>query len=1443
MKRPVLHLFLLVLVGTLAPTLSSIHASSPAASVHSCSVFDHEQWRREHPLPAAKVAADLNVGNPRTIRMIYFLPGDRPFRQEVFDLIKVRIRQAQSFFADQMESHGFGKLKLRVETDARGEPLVHRVDGQHPNSHYLVNTHVVYDEIDLTFDLRRNVYLVVIDNSIDAIGTGGGRRVAGTGGRRGKSGGNALVSGSLNFEIVAHELGHAFGMLHDFHDGSYMMSYGPGRSRLSACHAEFLAVHPYFDQNSPVEFEPKDRLPTVRIISPRTFPEGSQSVTIQADVTDSDGLYQAFLFRRTSPPHAAAGWLEVNACRRMAGQRETTVEFEYDGTIPSALSSSLSNPVAHPIHLRVVDLAGNERTTSFVLAESSPHKVATLEVNGSGVSSVAFSPKAPVLATGSLDRTIRIWHTETSTPIASLTGHKSFINSVAFSPDGATLASGSADRTVRLWDLSTRSEIGRLLGHEKGVSSVAFSASDNRVLASGSDDGAVILWDFATRKPIFTLNGHDSGVNSVAFSRDGAILASGSRDATVVLWDVASGRQTATLEGHASGVSSVVFSPDGGSIASGSWDDRVILWDAETRNQVETLEGHNGAVNSVSFAAGGALLASGDRNGSVILWDVLAGEKITTFGYPGDVLSVSFSAGGALLGAGGRDGGVSLWDISDWSGPRPAALKIVSGNGQEGPAGEALARPLVVEVRDQHGELLPDAAVTFTVTAGEGRLSGRFTVQHTTTNADGRVELPLVLGIYPGPNIVVVSVGRRELATFTAQSVGTSVAQLDGDYRTWHLPTSATARLGKGALGQSDRSVALSADGRYLAVATNIGAWVYEAASSRAVTLLPTVGNVWSVAFSASGTLAAGTISGTVELVDAAVGNRVGSLMQGSGVTSVAFSPDGATLASSSLDGKVKVWNIETGELSARLEGHTDRVVAVSFSPDGALLASAGGRGDPTVRLWDLSSQREVAVLKGHGNGVRSVSFSAPEGAILASTSSRTVRLWDVATRAEVATLDSPVGLATAVAFLPDSAVLAVGSSDGTVRLWDIAERKLVSTIEWHSGEIQSVSFSPDGSTLVSGSTDGTVLLREMESGNTSAISGHGSFYTVAISPVAGLLASSEYVGNAVTLWNMDTRTRIATLDGWETRVTSLRFSLDGDLLATGHLDGTIGMWDVEARQLMGVLEGRERLVFAMDFSLDGRILATGSSTRRIGLWDVEHRTLIGYLDGHTDFVTALVFSPDGTGLASGAYSSDRTVRLWDVSARSETATLTGHTQGVNAAAFSPVDGRILATGSEDRTVRIWDVKTRVPIATLETRSPVRSVAFSPDGAMLVAGSYRTTAIWDMKTQEQIAALQGHMGSVHSVGFLRDGATLATGSSDGTMLLWDISEHLAPSVATPDFDGDGTVGFSDFVQFAAKFGLSRGNEGFDSRFDLDGNGVIGFSDFVILAGAFGNSTA
>ena len=452
------------------------------ADVRSCGVID---WQPHNRRNVAALPAGLNAGPPRTVRLIYFLPNDRPFNAKVVQRMKDVIREVQTFYAEQMQAHGYGKLTFRVELDAQGEPMVHRVNGQHPDSHYVDADHTpraVRDETRPIFDHSKTIYVTAIDNSINAVKSGG-RIVAGVGGGSPKSGGSALVSQRFHWTTVAHELGHTFGSRHDWRDGAYIMSYGPGKERLSACHAERLAVNPFFNPDIPID---RGTRPTIELISPRSYPAGSKSVSVQFGVSGFHELHQLELVtrgvgREAWDKNGAGVW----ACRGLEGAKDALVEFDFHGGIGLENFASLPDYAAYWISARVVTTDGDLGVYFGSLVVGWPYFIDAITYHRDDVLSVSFSPDGTTLASGSRDDTVELWDVMRKAYITPLRGHTDDVSSVSFSPDGTTLASGSYDGTVKLWDVMREANIATLEGHTDAVSSVSFSP-DGTTLASGS---------------------------------------------------------------------------------------------------------------------------------------------------------------------------------------------------------------------------------------------------------------------------------------------------------------------------------------------------------------------------------------------------------------------------------------------------------------------------------------------------------------------------------------------------------------------------------------------------------------------------------------------------------------------------------------------------------------------------------------------------------------------------------------------------------------------------------------------------------------------------------------------------------------------------------------------------------------------------------------------
>ncbi|MCX4657280.1 NB-ARC domain-containing protein [Streptomyces microflavus] len=498
-------------------------------------------------------------------------------------------------------------------------------------------------------------------------------------------------------------------------------------------------------------------------------------------------------------------------------------------------------------------------------------------------------------------------------------------------------------------------------------------------------------------------------------------------------------------------------------------------------------------------------------------------------------------------------------------------------------------------------------------------------------------------------------------------------------------------------------------------------------------------------------------------------------------VNSVAISPDGTWLATTSYDETVRVWDRATGTCTTTLTGHTDTVYSVAISPDGTWLATTSW--DETVRVWDRATGTCTTTLTGHTEPVTSVAIS-PDGTWLATTSyDETVRVWDRATGTCTTTLTGHTEPVTSVAISPDGTWLATTSYDETVRVWDRATGTCTTTLTGHTNMVTSVAISPDGTWLATTSYDKTARIWDRATGTcTTTLTGHTNMVTsVAISPDGTWLATTSSDETARN-WDLALSQVASTLTGHTDTVNSVAISPDGTWLATTSWDETARIWDRTTGTCTTTLTGHTDTVTSVAISPDGTWLATTSSDETARIWDRATGTCTTTLTGHTDTVTSVAISPDGTWLATT--SSDETARIWDRATGTCTTTLTGHTRSVYSVAISP-DGTWLATTSYDKTARIWDRTTGTCTTTLTGHTePVYSVAISPDGTWLATTSYDKTArIWDRATGTCTTTLTGHTEPVYSVAISPDGTWLATTSYDGTVQIWNVADRSVVAIA------------------------------------------------------------
>ena len=670
----------------------------------------------------------------------------------------------------------------------------------------------------------------------------------------------------------------------------------------------------------------------------------------------------------------------------------------------------------------------------------------------------------------------------------------------------ATIANSRAVAVQALSSMESRLDLGTLLATEAFRIAPTSEAVDALHIAAQRS-----IWiDRAMR--------HEDEVNSIAYNADGSVLASAGSDGTINLWDTAKGKRIEEpLEAGSGPVLSVAFSPDGSVLASGGGNGTVNLWDPATGNRLGySLKGHSTAVLAVAFNPEGDLLASGGVDGSIILRKAETGERVgraLALETIDVVTSLAFSPDGNVLASGGEDRTrtPSVGVVERWNPETGRSVGKPLELGKEAVSGLAFS---------PDGHMLATGGVEASLAAdGIIALWNAKTGDRIDRSFVGHTDSVLSLAFSPDGGLLASAGADRNVFLWDPKTGEPIGAPLEGHSDV----VNAIAFSPEGeklASGSSDRSVilwsalenllrahrgplgsvAMSPDGKQFATASLVdldrqgqvsgwGSLIRWTADGRQVGETVVGRKPATVAYSPDGsTLALGTLDGEVFLADSETGKQKGKPLEGHGsrtppkdpffnwVNAVTFSPDGRVLATGANDGTVMLWDPRTRQAMGKPLVPGGPIAGLAFSPDGRTLASGSKNGE--VILWDWETGRKIGKpLKGHSGGVTSVAFTA-DGNLLASSSFEgPVVIRDP--KKDASTEEVLKGhRVQSLAFTHDGHVLAGGTQEGTVVLWDTATWKqigepLVGPRDW----VNSLAFSWDDGTLVAGSEDKTVYL------------------------------------------------------------------------------------------------------------------------------------------------------------------------------------------------------------------------------------------------------------------------------------------------------------------------------------------------------------------------------
>ncbi len=483
---------------------------------------------------------------------------------------------------------------------------------------------------------------------------------------------------------------------------------------------------------------------------------------------------------------------------------------------------------------------------------------------------------------------------------------------------------------------------------------------------------------------------------------------------------------------------------------------------------------------------------------------------------------------------------------------------------------------------------------------------------------------------------------------------------------------------------------------------------------------------------------------------------------------SIALSPDEKLLAVGRHDGMLCVWDQQGGRILHQWQAHPYRTHSLAFSANGQVLASASI--DNEVKLWDVATYRELTTLTGE----RVVACSPVDGTVAYRTNARAIAILDPGeSTPRLISEAHDIGVGC-LSFSPDGQSLVSGGWEATVRVWNVESGTLQTEMGRQEYSMWSIRWSPNGKYVVSGDVYGRLHIWDAVAGQPmKSMDGHRTTVTsLAFSPDSTMLASASE-DNTVKLWEMPAGKELKTLRGHFGEVKTVQFAKQGQRLLTASIDGRVKSWNVSELASADILEHPDA-VSAAAFSDDGQLIITSCHDGRLRFWEAATGKLQKAIDAHDGGVWLVRFLKYGGQAALVSVGRDGKARLWDLDSG---AFLHEFDARPNSTDVVPLavsdDSHLLAFSDSGYTVQVWDLKRNRLVNRL-TVGGAYDLSFLSGGHTLAVASMRSVSLWDVVTAQKQFSVPVDSRMARCLALSPDGQTIATGSYDRTVKLWDV---------------------------------------------------------------------